>query len=54
MHGQNGLGGVSIPPSSKTAVSENNFSTIRDMIMKVNGKIIWANTGAFTNLCKLF
>ena len=35
MHGSGGLGGITIPHSSKSAITSDNFFTIRDMIMKV-------------------
>ena len=54
MHGSGGLGGVEIPSSDKEAVSENPFERIRDRVMGQEGKIVWANTGATTNLCWLF
>lgn len=53
IHGEGGLGGVVIPASSKSAVEENNFKTIRDTILASKDKVTWANTGALTNLCML-
>lgn len=54
MHGSGGLGGVQIPASDKNPITENSFLYIRDALMKSTDKVIWANTGAFTNLCFLF
>ena len=54
LHGSNGLGGVDIPESDQKPISEDNFAFIREKIMEVEGKIVWANTGSLTNLCLLF
>lgn len=54
MHGQGGLGGVKLPLSPKQAITLNPFEVMRDMIMKQEGQIVWANTGATTNICWLF
>lgn len=54
MHGSGGLGGVTIPSSNKAPIIENNFKTIKDHIMSCPSKVVWANTGALTNLCFLF
>ena len=54
MHGSNGLGGVDLPPSTEKPIDSDNFEYIYNKIMEQKGKIIWANTGALTNLCFLF
>ena len=54
MHGAGGLGGVTLPATDKMPIIENNFKAIRDHIMNCSSKVIWANTGALTNLCVLF
>lgn len=54
MHGSGGLGGVQIPQSPKRAITQNNFKVIRDFLLGCPEKLIWANTGALTNLCLLF
>ena len=54
LHGSNGLGGVDIPASDQKSISENNFGFIRQKLVETEGKVVWANTGALTNLCLLF
>ena len=54
MHGSNGLGGVDLPPSTEKPIDSDNFEYIYNKIMSEKEKIVWANTGALTNLCILF
>lgn len=49
MHGGNGLGGVNLPQSPKTATTEHSFEHIYRRIKEHQGKVIWANTGSLTN-----
>jgi inosine-uridine nucleoside N-ribohydrolase len=51
VHGENGLGGVSVKESPKKALTSNSFAEIYGLIMKQEGKVTWINTGSLTNLC---
>jgi inosine-uridine nucleoside N-ribohydrolase len=51
MHGSDGLGGVEIPRSPESAITEKGFEFIHKIIMSQPGQITWANTGSLTNLC---
>ena len=53
MHGSNGLGGVQLPKSPKSAISEHNFQNIYTRITENPSPVVWANTGSLTNLCIL-
>lgn len=51
MHGSNGLGGVKLPTSPKTANTDKSFEKIYERIKQWPTKITWLNTGSLTNLC---
>lgn len=53
IHGQGGLGGVHLPPSTKQAITESNFKTIAEFILGSKRKVFWGNTGSLTNLAIL-
>lgn len=51
IHGHDGLGGVEIPKSPESAITDKGFEFIHKIIMAQPGQITWANTGSLTNLC---
>ena len=53
MHGDNGLGGLNIPHTTKKAITEDRFSVIYKLIMQAQGKVCFVNTGSLTNLAIL-
>ena len=53
VHGENGLGGVQIKQSPKSAFQEQSFLDIYLKIMGGAGQVEWVNTGSLTNLCLL-
>lgn len=53
MHGDNGLGGLEIPHTTKKSISEDRFSVIYKLIMQSPSKVAFVNTGSLTNLAIL-
>ena len=53
IQGSNGLGGVRLPKSPKSAIIEDSFQQIYNKIKENPNPVIWTNTGSLTNLCIL-
>jgi inosine-uridine nucleoside N-ribohydrolase len=53
IHGENGIGGLELPPAPRKPISEDRFSEIYKRIMRVTGKVCFINTGSLTNLAIL-